>query len=154
MIKEKISKLNRLFTYTTLGRLVDFKDDKHPVVEISDGTLTETHLARSCIKLTKVQLGSEVVLLLVGDNSPVITGVIEAEPVEIVIEEQAPIFPKNVITVDGHVLDLKATERISLQCGQARITLTKDGKITIKGKYLLSRAKGSNRIQGGSVELN
>lgn len=154
MIKETISKLNRLFTYTTLGRLVDFKNDKYPVVEISDGTVTEIHVARSCIKLSKIQLGSEVVLLLVGNSSPVITGIIEAEPVEILVENETSIFPDNIIKVDGHTLDLKATNRISLQCGQARITLTKDGKITIKGKYLLSRAKGANRIQGGSVDLN
>ncbi|AKJ41630.1 DUF6484 domain-containing protein [Pragia fontium] len=154
MIKDKISELNQLFTYTRLGRLVDFQADKIPVVEIVNGTQCETHLARSCVKLAKVQLGAEVVLLMIGDNAPVITGVIDAEPVEIEIEEQHPAFAKNIIKVDGQIVDLKATERISLQCGQARITLTKDGKISIKGKYLLSRAKGSNRIQGGSVELN
>ena len=29
-----------------------------------------------------------------------------------------------------------------------------DGKIVIKGKHLLSRAKGTQRIKGGSVEIN
>lgn len=151
--KDKIATLQPFFTYTTLGRLVDFNNDKQPVVEILNGQRTETHIARSCVKLSAVQLGAEVVLVLTAQNEPIITGVIDAEPVDIQAEEN-PLLSANLMRVDGRIVDLKATERISLQCGDAKITLTKDGKITIKGKYLLSRAKKANRIQGGSVELN
>lgn len=140
-----------LFTYTTLGRLVAFNAEKCPIVEMNAGQQPQTYVARSCIKLSPTQLGAEVILLITGENSVVITGVIEAEPVELDI---TPLPLANLLTVDGHAISLKAANRISIQCGEASITLTKEGKITLRGRYLLSRAKRANRIQGGSVELN
>lgn len=56
--------------------------------------------------------------------------------------------------VDGEDLVLKAQRQIVLQCGDASITLTRSGKVLIKGKYLLSQSSGVNSIKGGSVELN
>jgi hypothetical protein len=38
--------------------------------------------------------------------------------------------------------------------GQASITLTRAGKVLIRGAYLLSRSSGVNLITGGSVEIN
>lgn len=140
-----------LFTYTILGRLVAFDAKKCPIVEVNTEQQLQTYVARTCVKLTTTQLGAEVILVMTGENSPVITGVIEAEPVEFDI---TPLSLPNLLTVDGHVISLKAANRISIQCGEASITLTKEGRITLRGKYLLSRAKGANRIQGGSVELN
>ncbi|MEP7119602.1 MAG: hypothetical protein ABJE95_01785, partial [Byssovorax sp.] len=34
------------------------------------------------------------------------------------------------------------------------ITLTRAGKILIRGAYVLTRSSGVNRIQGGSVQIN
>lgn len=154
VIKDKAITHNSLFTYTVLGRLVDFDDNRVPIVEIVNGKSVERHPARSCIKLTSRRLGDKVVLVIAENEAmPIITGVIESEPVEVELENQSSIT-ESVIKLDGNVLKLKAAESISLECGQAKITLTKDGKIKIKGKYLLSRAKKANRIQGGSVELN
>jgi hypothetical protein len=41
-----------------------------------------------------------------------------------------------------------------LRCGQASVTLTKAGKVLIRGTYVSSRSSGVNRIKGGSVQLN
>ena len=41
-----------------------------------------------------------------------------------------------------------------LRCGKASITLTREGKVLIKGAYLSSRSSGVNRIKGGSVQIN
>ena len=41
-----------------------------------------------------------------------------------------------------------------LRCGKASITLTRAGKVLIRGAYLLSRSSGVNRIKGGSVQIN
>jgi hypothetical protein len=49
---------------------------------------------------------------------------------------------------------VSAKEELVLRCGKASITLTKAGKVMIKGSYLLSRSSGVNRIKGGSVQLN
>lgn len=61
--------------------------------------------------------------------------------------------PKDVI-VDGKRVTIDAKEEITLRCGKASITLTKAGKILIRGAYLLNRSSGVNRIKGGSVQIN
>ncbi|MFT6389713.1 MAG: hypothetical protein ACJAUP_003106 [Cellvibrionaceae bacterium] len=58
------------------------------------------------------------------------------------------------VLVDGNKLVLEAKEEIVLKCGESSITLTKSGKILIRGKYLLNRSTGVNRIMGGSVQVN
>ena len=59
-----------------------------------------------------------------------------------------------VVTLDGDQVTLAAEREIVLRCGHASITLTRAGKILIRGKYLLSRSSGVNRIKGGSVQIN
>jgi len=61
--------------------------------------------------------------------------------------------PKDVM-IDGKRVTFDAKEEIVLQCGKASITLTKAGKVLIRGAYLLNRSSGVNRIKGGSVQIN
>ena len=58
------------------------------------------------------------------------------------------------IRIDAEAFDFSARERIVLRCGKASITLTKAGKIIIRGAYLLNRSTGVNLIKGGSVRIN
>ena len=58
------------------------------------------------------------------------------------------------LSVNGKSLTFNADEQIVLRCGKASITLTKAGKIIIRGAYLLNRSSGVNRIKGGSVQIN
>ena len=58
------------------------------------------------------------------------------------------------ITLDGQRIVLEGKEEVVIKCGEASITLTKAGKILIRGHYLLNRASGVNRIMGGSVQVN
>jgi hypothetical protein len=51
-------------------------------------------------------------------------------------------------------LELVAEQEIVLRCGEASITLTKAGKIVLRGAYVLSRSSGVNKIKGGSVQIN
>ena len=55
---------------------------------------------------------------------------------------------------DGRRVEIKADQEIVLRCGESSITLTRGGKIVLRGTYVLSRSSGVNRIQGGSVEIN
>lgn len=57
-------------------------------------------------------------------------------------------------TVDGERLELTAEREIVLRCGEASVTLTRAGKVILAGTAVLSRAKGVNRIVGGSVQIN
>ena len=58
------------------------------------------------------------------------------------------------VTVDGRRITFDAKEQIVLRCGKASITLTRAGKVLIRGAYLLNRSSGVNRIKGGSVQIN
>lgn len=51
-------------------------------------------------------------------------------------------------------LVLEARQKITLRCGKASITLYPNGKIALRGEYIVSDAAGVNRIAGGQVELN
>jgi len=58
------------------------------------------------------------------------------------------------VKLDGERLTLTAEHEIVLKCGNSSITLTRAGKIILKGDYLSTHSTGVNRIKGGSVQIN
>ncbi|XLV72947.1 hypothetical protein ACKZDW_10540 [Ralstonia syzygii subsp. celebesensis] len=72
------------------------------------------------------------------------------------IAPQAPV-PVSVSVearVDGQRVVLSAEQEIELRCGEAAIILTADGQIQLRGNYITSYATATQRILGGSVNLN
>ncbi|RYG50239.1 MAG: hypothetical protein EOO01_11170 [Chitinophagaceae bacterium] len=63
-------------------------------------------------------------------------------------------FQSETVHVDGKRVVIEGQEEVVLMCGESSITLTKAGKVIIRGKYLVSRSSGVNRILGGSVQVN
>jgi len=51
-------------------------------------------------------------------------------------------------------LVFSSDKKITLRCGKSSITLYPNGKITLKGEYILSDAEGINRLSGGRVDIN
>lgn len=104
--------------------------------------------ARSTIALTDQDIDTEVVVAFDGGNpqAPIILGRVLASPVAA--------GSALCVQVDGERLVLSAKERIVLTCGEASMTLTRSGKVLIRGHYVQSRATGVNSVKGGSVELN
>ncbi len=58
------------------------------------------------------------------------------------------------VKIDGETVIFDAKKEIVLRCGNASITLTRAGKVLIRGTYLLNRSSGVNRIKGGTVQIN
>ncbi len=56
--------------------------------------------------------------------------------------------------VDGRRVTISADEEITLKCGEAALTLRRDGKILIRGAYVETYARGTNRIKGAQVKIN
>ena len=50
--------------------------------------------------------------------------------------------------MDGKRVVIEGKDEIVLQCGQASITLRRNGKVIIKGTYVESHASGTQRIKG------
>ena len=138
-----------------IGSLRGFAESGGPLVDFSGNRAANSVEARTTVELLEKQIGSEVVLMFEqGDpQKPIILGVIHppAAPADSSSATQAkPVEVK----LDGQQLVLSADQEIVLRCGQASITLTRAGKVLIRGAYLLSRSSGVNRIKGGSVQIN
>lgn len=55
---------------------------------------------------------------------------------------------------DGRRIRLQAQEEVILQCGDASISLKRNGRVVIRGASIETNAKTTNRIKGGSVRIN
>ncbi len=82
-----------------------------------------------------------------GDSPP------PAEESEVAVRVDAPDRPDEA-HLDGERVVLTADKEIVLKCGKASITLTRAGKVIIRGEYVLSRSAGVNQMKGGAVKLN
>jgi Domain of unknown function (DUF6484) len=101
----------------------------------------EVRAAQSLVALAGAAPGFPVALAFVdGDRErPLILGVVQP--------------PERVVQADGR-REIVGEREVVLRCGPASIRLTADGRVTIRGTRILSRADASNRVQGASVELN
>lgn len=104
-------------------------------------------------------------LLLMIDDATLQAAVKDRRPVALLFERGEPTLPLIVglvqaqgptheARIDGKRLVITGEEEIELRCGEASITLQKNGKLVIRGTYVETRAKGTNRIKGGSVQIN
>ena len=58
------------------------------------------------------------------------------------------------VALDGERVVLEAACELELRCGPARIVLTRDGEVIVRGVNITSRAAASHRIRGASVQIN
>ncbi len=150
-----------------IGTLVELDKQGQPWVNFPENPTGETFLALTTQGLSENQVGRQVALLFANGNieTPVIMGIIHS-PLQDMLEnfEQTQLADDKVelesnlkvddVLIDGKKITFAAREQIVLKCGESSITLTKAGKILIRGKYLLNRSTGVNRIMGGSVQVN
>lgn len=120
-------------------RIIGIGPDGRAMVEIIDGRSKDTHFARSLVPVGKAAVGREAAVVPL-DGEPLILGLIQ------------PLIPE--VEADGERLVLEARREVVLRCGAASISMTADGRVTIRGTQVLSRSDGPNRIQGASVQLN
>lgn len=133
-------------TYPLVGQLVGFAESGQPLVQFPNAQPTP---ARSTVALPADQLGSEVVCLFEsGDwQRPLILGIVQAP-------QTNQVAGKPEVWADGQRVEVEAEEELTLRCGEASITLTKAGKLLLRGTYISSRSSGVQRIKGGSVQIN
>ena len=149
-----------------LGTLVGFDEAATPLVDWPDNRNGRPVPALSTAAYSKADAGRTAALLFAGGDPgrPLIVGLVR-EPMDAVLEatengaetdregdRQGP-RPFEA-SVDGERVVIAAEREIVLQCGKASVTLTRAGKILVRGTYLLSRSSGVNRIKGGSVQIN
>ena len=160
-------KVGRLVAGSAPGRLmVDFEGNAHgplaarTVVALDQRALDEAIAVRRTV----------VLLFENGDQRlPIVVGLIAADPgaslLGALLAPVAPSVPAAapapaastapvVAHVDGKRVVIEGEQEVVLKCGDASITLKRDGKLILRGAYVETHAKGVNRIKGGSVKIN
>jgi Domain of unknown function (DUF6484) len=135
-----------------IGLFLSLNDAGEPLVAFPGNPLETAIPARSTTTLAMEDVGKEIALLFEGGNplQPLIIGKIHYADTASVAQDSE----QTSAELDGEHIVLSAKQTITLKCGKASITLTKAGKIILRGAYLLSRSSGVNRIKGGSVQIN
>ncbi|MEL6682907.1 MAG: DUF6484 domain-containing protein [Pseudomonadota bacterium] len=129
-----------------IGIFMGMKEGQ-PLVVFAGNPEPEAIPARSLVTLPTSAIGCEVALLFEDDarDKPLIIGRVLAP---------APNTDSTNVIRDGETVKVTADERIELRVGKSSIIMEKDGHITIRGTYLVNHASASNRIRGGSINLN
>jgi len=146
-----------------IGRITDITDQGHVFVDFAGnnlGPLSARFAGSMEAKLRKIFEAADLKVLLVFEDEdhrlPIVIDTVcdsidkapEKEPVALQVDEAKNVF------IDGKKFTFDAKEQIVLRCGKSSITLTRAGKVLIKGAYLLNRSSGVNRVRGASVHIN
>ena len=106
---------------------------------------TDVLAEQPCSANTETPLADEV------DAMSLIELVLAQQPVSSCPQSSENVIDHQVIE-ERHVFS--ARREIVLRCGKASITLTRSGKVIIRGTQVSTHATGTNRIKGGSVRIN
>ena len=155
-IKHKVSGVR-------IGSITDINDQGQVFVDFPGnlfGPITAKFSGSMGPKLRKIYASENFQVLLAFENDdpklPIIIDTVydfideisEQDPVAFKMNEAKDVF------IDGKRILFDAKEQIVLRSGKSSITLTKAGKVIIRGAYLLNRSSGVNSIKGGSIQLN
>lgn len=145
--------LGDAFLPPAVGRLHGFDLLDQPLISNVGPRDGELLTARTTLPLRRSMIGRDVLVVFDrGDvDSPIIVGVIHTDAVG---NDQGASAAATAIEVDGERRVIEAEREIVLRCGEASITLTRAGKVIIKGNYILSRSTGYNKIKGAAIDIN
>jgi len=147
-----------------LGKIVEIDQDGHVWVDFP-GAVTVPCQARFINTVSRAVLDAIVSenkdVMLTFDNSdpalPIIIGSVHTN-IDELPKSQPPLAldvdSSGKVTLNGRQVDIKADEQMVFHCGKASITLTRAGKMLIRGAYLSNYSTGVNQIKGGSVRIN
>ena len=135
------------------GQFHGFGLDGQPLVSGLRELPGEVVHARTTVRLMQQMEGADVVLLYErGDpRRPIIIGVLQERAI---VRDSGEKLRLMSIDADKDRLVVSAEREIVLRCGDASITLTRAGKVIIKGNYILSRSTGYNKIKGAAIDIN
>src|SRR5262249_26876794 len=99
----------------------------------------------------------EVLLLFEdGDPSrPIVVALLRSQTpvVDALLTDPLPSIDK-VARIDGKRVLIEGKEEVVLQCGNASLTLRRDGKAVLRGVNIVSQAEQVHKVRGGKVQIN
>jgi hypothetical protein len=122
-------------------------EGNHCLIEVS-GTIHPAHISTHLLSL---QPNQRVVALCDEENNWLVTAAWPA------VSDEPPFRfdPKTgALHIEAPRLQLSALGSVELRCGDARVSLSVNGKVTVSGDEVLSSAVGPHRIEGATIDLN
>jgi hypothetical protein len=157
MITAEKNQTDSLFSGLVIGLLVGVRSDGHALVILPGNRSEQGMLCRSTTQLGEIDIGTQVVVMWTqGESaSPVIIGKLLADckSTPTTAGSGQPVTALSVVT-DATTTTIRTEKTLTIIVGKSSITLAPDGKITLHGEQILSRAKKANKVKGGSVEIN
>jgi hypothetical protein len=142
-----------LIGFDKRGPLVDYPGNLHGPL-VAETTVPPADLEPVLAQAKR----PEVLLVFEGEksNRPIVVGVVQPTDYESPANAQANGAPSPPVeaVLDGRRVVLDAKDEIVLRCGEASITLRRNGRVVIRGAYVETRSRGVNRVKGGSVQIN
>jgi hypothetical protein len=155
--------IRQTVTGIRIGSITEITDQGSVLVDFPGnilGPLTARFAGSMGRKLRKIlATAGHKVLLVFEDDNPKLPIIIDTvcDSIDETSRKDSVAFQMDEaenVSIGGKRLSFGAEEQIVLRCGKSSITLTRAGKILIKGAYLLNRSSGVNRIRGASVHIN
>ena len=143
-----------------VGKLVGWSEREGPIVDHASNPHGPIS-ARTTVALdartaeAAADRGQAVLLVFEAERSdrPIIVGLLQEHRNALVVERERSEGNLEAV-VDGRSVVFNAKDEIVLRCGEASITLRRNGRIVVRGTHLETRSKGVNRIKGGVVRIN
>ncbi len=127
--------------------------------EVSDGAVVTfdwcrrewRERARITGTLGAADVGRAVALVFEsGDpRRPIVVG-----PIDAASEPRLDRATSSAAGTSGRRVRIEADEELVLACGDSSLTLTRAGKVLLKGRYVSNRSTGVMRLKGASVQIN
>ena len=140
---------------THLGRIVAILNDDQVSVAIPGKAGTVA--ARLGVPVTRARLeeaiesrrGAVILIDPQATQCAIVLGLLE--PIAPEVSEKPQVVEADV---DGKRVRIVGNDEIVLECGNASITLRRNGRIIIRGAYVETDSTGTNRIKGAAVRIN
>lgn len=143
-----------------VGRIEGVDNDGNIAVTFPGSS--QHHPAKLAVAIDATQLqhaiASRQPVVLVFENAdaakPIIVGFVAATPALDANKDTSARAEPLEADIDGRRVKLMGKDEIVLECGQASITLRRNGRVVIRGTHIESDSDGANRIKGGQVRIN
>jgi len=125
------------------GRIINIGEDGKLLVKTDAGgsKISCDFLRTSAAPLPQLYLGTPV-LCVANESRGYVLGVIQ------------PYLPQAEKKEDPVELSLEAKDSIELTCGESVLSMSKNGKIVLRGTDITTRASGQNKIKGATISIN
>jgi hypothetical protein len=138
-----------------IGTLCGFTDTGEPLVQVEELGLSSV-AAQALIEIDATHIAQQVALGFQGGNPcrPIVLGFLHQPTTENEFAETSQAHQEIEIIEQGRRIVIEAEQELELRCGEAVILLAADGHIQLRGGYITSHADATQRIRGGSVQIN